>query len=62
MLGWQATVVLAIVSTAVYLFLLAFIRLWPEDKGPGWLASMSVTVLLWLMIWGRVVERWPGLK
>ena len=60
-LGWQATVVLSVLVVAAYLVLLAFVRLWPEGKGPGWLTSLSVTVLIWLLLWGLVVEQWPGL-
>ena len=62
MLGWQATVVLAVASTALYLFSLAFVRLWPEGKGPGWLTSLTLAALVWLLFWAPLANRWPALK
>ncbi len=61
-LGWQATVVVGIAATAVYLLVLAFRLVSPGDKKLGWLASLTLTTVFWLLVWNPVTSRWPILR
>ncbi len=60
-LGWQATVVLTLVTAAIYGALLIVGRWLPAVRrlGPaGWLA---LGTLAWILAWRSLVERFPGL-
>ncbi len=60
-LGWQAAVVLTLVTAAIYGVLLIVGRWLPAVKrfGPtGWLA---LGTLAWILAWRSLVERFPGL-